>query len=352
MASKQTSAPAEPRPESAAGSETREDPAQPVDADHLEVDESLEDDSAYESSLNGSDSTSLRSSITNYQYENGRRYHAYHAGEYFLPNDEAEQDRLDLQHHLYRLILGGSLYVAPIKGPQRVLDVGTGTGIWAIEFADDHPEALIIGTDLSPIQPSFVPPNVKFYVDDLEQSWDFGHKFDYIHWRSLCGSTNDWPRAYQQAFENLEVGGWMEAQEYDAWIFSDDDPELKKAPNTLDWITNLDKISNEVGKPLNIARFHKKWMEDAGFVDVKEKVVKVPIGPWARDPKLKDLGRFERVHMNEAVEAHSMAFYTRGLNYSVDQARIAFELVKKEFNDKSLHMYTVYRFLTGRKPEA
>jgi methylase of polypeptide subunit release factors len=33
-----------------------------------------------------------------------------------------------------------------------VLDIGTGTGIWAIDFADEHPEAEVIGTDLSPIQ--------------------------------------------------------------------------------------------------------------------------------------------------------------------------------------------------------
>ena len=32
----------------------------------------------------------------NYTYENGRRYHAFREGEYVLPNDEAEQDRLDL----------------------------------------------------------------------------------------------------------------------------------------------------------------------------------------------------------------------------------------------------------------
>ena len=47
-----------------------------------------------------------------------------------LPNDDTEQDRLDLQHHIYRITLDGRLYLAPIpKDVHHVLDIGTGTGI-------------------------------------------------------------------------------------------------------------------------------------------------------------------------------------------------------------------------------
>ena len=67
----------------------------------------------------------------------------------------------------------------------------------------------------------------------------------------------------------------MEAQEYDAWIYADDDLNLDKAPWTLSWVTQLSKSSVDIGKPLNVGRFHKGWMEEAGFVDVEEKVVKV-----------------------------------------------------------------------------
>lgn len=46
------------------------------------------------------------------------------------------------------LITDGDLYKAPVDRPQRVLDLGTGTGIWATDYAHEHPEAEVIGLDL------------------------------------------------------------------------------------------------------------------------------------------------------------------------------------------------------------
>jgi cyclopropane fatty-acyl-phospholipid synthase-like methyltransferase len=74
-----------------------------------------------------------------------------------LPNDEREQDRLDLQHHLFRLVLDGDLTYSKVNEPQRILDVGTGTGVWAIDVGDLYPESEVLGVDLSPIQPTWTP---------------------------------------------------------------------------------------------------------------------------------------------------------------------------------------------------
>lgn len=75
-----------------------------------------------------------------------------------MPNDENEQDRLDLLHHMVMLVTGKQHFFAPIKEQElkRVLDVGTGTGIWAIEVADKYPDAQVLGNDLSPVQPNWV----------------------------------------------------------------------------------------------------------------------------------------------------------------------------------------------------
>lgn len=57
---------------------------------------------------------------------------------------------------MIRLTMNGKLFYAPIGDkPSRILDVGTGTGIWAIDVGDEYPNTEIIGTDISPTQPSW-----------------------------------------------------------------------------------------------------------------------------------------------------------------------------------------------------
>lgn len=49
--------------------------------------------------------------------------------EYGLPIDEEELDRIDLKHRLYTMLLDEQLFLAPIDpNPQRILDLGTGSG--------------------------------------------------------------------------------------------------------------------------------------------------------------------------------------------------------------------------------
>jgi len=196
-----------------------------------------------------------------------------------LPNDEIEQDRLDLQHHIYRLMIGGKLYKAPLipGNIQRALDFGTGTGIWALDFADENPQAIVIGTDLSPIQPKDTSPNCSFYVDDVESEWTFNEDeaFDYIHGRGMGGSISNWDELYAQCYQHLKPGGWIEMQEYHGWIYSQDDPLLTRCPNVVKWQHLCDVASLRINKRLNVTTRHKQWLIDAGFHNVDEKIFHV-----------------------------------------------------------------------------
>lgn len=62
-----------------------------------------------------------------------RRYQGFLQDRYGLPNDDAEQTREGIKHKLYTdYILDGKLVLAPIgTNPQKIVDLGTGSGLWA-----------------------------------------------------------------------------------------------------------------------------------------------------------------------------------------------------------------------------
>lgn len=173
-----------------------------IDVDHDQLE--LESDAGYESDRASFASTSLSSSVTDYLFEHGRRYHRFREGRYNFPNDEAEQDREDMKHACVKMLCQNKLAFAPIDqvNLHNALDIGTGTGIWAIEFGDLFPSANVMGIDLSPIQPDWVPANVHFVVDDAESEWIYPpDHFDYIHTRHTVMAIKDWPKLYRRAKE-------------------------------------------------------------------------------------------------------------------------------------------------------
>lgn len=99
----------------------------------IEVGEGGESDDGYETDNVSSASTSLSSSMRDYAFENGRRYHKFREGQYQFPNDEPEQAREDMKHAMVVNLCGGKLHYAPLESPHEILDLGTGTGIWAID---------------------------------------------------------------------------------------------------------------------------------------------------------------------------------------------------------------------------
>lgn len=95
--------------------------------------DSTDSESGYSTDAASTVSTSISSSVRDFTFENGRRYHRFREGAYALPNDEAEQEREDMKHALAVNLCGGRLHFAPLTNPQEIIDLGTGTGIWAID---------------------------------------------------------------------------------------------------------------------------------------------------------------------------------------------------------------------------
>ena len=219
--------------------------------------------------------------MLNYPTENGRRYHAFREGAYCFPNDEEEQDRMDIHHEMALKAIGGKLHLAPITNPGSILDIGTGTGIWAIEAGDLYPDAEVIGNDFSPVQPNMVPRNVKFEVDDVEAPWTHPTKFDFIHCRYMAGSITDWPKLIQTCYDNLNPGGIAEFQDGDFHIYSEDgsykDTWFEK------WNVDFGRAGELVGRSIRPGLHLQEWFTATGFEDIHAEKVRIPVGVWPKE---------------------------------------------------------------------
>jgi hypothetical protein len=71
------------------------------------------------------------------------------------------------------------------------------------------------------------------------------------------------------------------------------------------------EAGEKFGKTLRIHELARGFMEDAGFENVVEKVYKLPIGPWCKDPHMKQLGLWNQLHWEEGIEGWSLAMLTR-----------------------------------------
>ncbi|KAK0724066.1 S-adenosyl-L-methionine-dependent methyltransferase [Lasiosphaeris hirsuta] len=314
----------------------------------LSVDEDSDADSALGDVEAQQSSQSVRASIYEFVEEHGRTFHRYKQGRYWLPNDEMEQERLDLQHAVFTIRLGNQLGLAPLNSPRSVLDIGTGTGIWAIEYAVEHPAAQVLGTDLSPIQPEYVPPNCRFEIDDAEDEWLFSETFDYVHLRMMFHCFRDHVGVMRSALAQMRPGGYMEWQDWLCVLQSSDD-SIRGTPLER-WSRLYVEAGNRLGRNMLAPRRYKHWMAEAGFVDIVETRLAVPGNPWAKGRDNKRMGFLQMTNFLDGLHAATMKLFTKGLGWTSEAVELFLVDMRKAIKDPSIHFYWTTYVVYGRKP--
>ncbi|KAF0329586.1 methyltransferase domain-containing protein [Colletotrichum asianum] len=318
----------------------------------LEVDDAVDNDSSSIDEQITTYTRSLSSSIVDYPVDYGRRYHAFRRGAYVLPNDDLEMERLEVTHAMAVKAIGNRLYLAPLEKDrvQRILDIGTGIGIWAIEMADVFPNAEIIGNDLSAIQPGWVPSNVKFEIDDVESSWAGVEKYDYIFVRHMLVSIADWPKLVRNVFKYLNPGGWAEFQDLNSEYYSDDGTYTEEHI-TRKWNKQFVDACESMGRTGCPGLKLEDWVKDAGFQNVKHYKFKCPIGPWAKDSQHREVGMLNLIQTLDGLEAFSLKLFCDVVGQTKEEVLVMLAKVRQEIKSNALHAMFDHHVVYGQKPE-
>lgn len=199
---------------------------------------------------------------------------------YVLPKDMDEVNRLDFQHYMMRYGLQGN-YAAPIGSPESILDVGSGTGRWAIEMAQLFPQARVIGVDVTPSpaetsamydQPT---PNYAFIAGNVLEGLPFPDgSFAFTHQRYMIGAIprDQWPHVVHELARVTRPGGWVEVVE--AGVSQGGGPALQQVDA---WVA---AVLARRGLDIHLATQLDTFLKDAGLQRVAVRQVRLPLGSY------------------------------------------------------------------------
>lgn len=292
--------------------------------------------------------------------------------ESLFPNDRRELERQRDFNALVFNVLGRKHYCAPVRSQvgNRVLDMGTGIGDWAMAFGDHDPTSVVIGIDITPVQPVWTAPTVAFQLHDIEDEWTFTETFQFTFGRQLSGCIEDWGNLIRQCHEevyandskgtsgliisrNLASGGWLELQEMDLEYYAQDD-SIKPGSHIVRLHELLSAGLAQLGRSLPVADNLEELLRVQGFTNIKHHRFPVALGPWPKDSRMvrslliqsialilcgtkKTIGWYRREEFENGLEALVLKPLMKGLKWSREEVEGFLFEVRQDIRISGVH---------------
>jgi len=74
----------------------------------------------------------------------------------------------------------------------------------------------------------------------------------------------------------------------------------------VQWVEVFKQVGAKTGKTFGICETMPDVFRDAGYVNIRERRIKVPIGTWPKDPTLKSWGAWNRQFLLQGLEGFSI----------------------------------------------
>lgn len=264
---------------------------------------------------------------------------------YVLPKDQAEGDRLDLQHYLLRSAARGD-YRAPLRQPRAILDVATGTGIWAREIAKEFPDARVIGFDLdrTPLERALevlgpggqFPTNFSFQTADALQPFPFADgEFDVVHARFISPFVpiDRWPQVVSEMVRVLRQRGVIEIVELVA-------PPTSPSPAYNELAAAGSKLMEGRHLYRGVGDALKPYLQQAGISRIQQRAVTIGTGEQAERQQ-----RLLALDLLTAME-HAQGFTVRAGLLSEERSSALLQQARQEVADLGITMPVVFCYGT------
>lgn len=205
------------------------------------------------------------------------------------------------------------------------------------DVAEKYPSAAVVGIDISPIQPVWVPPNCSFLVDNFE-NWAFKeNKFDFIHIRLISGCVKDLQKLYRDAFRSLKPGGWLEHTE----INNTPDGDCKHWRKYADYCQSA---AEKKGRSFDLADKIEPCMRTAGFDALQTKLHSLPV--WdgmglvsPNSPRDVQIGYFHWIYLND-IRGRIAVVLGDTLGWSQEQIEVQEALMRRELRSSKVFLFS------------
>ncbi|KAK0249372.1 hypothetical protein LTR01_002767 [Friedmanniomyces endolithicus] len=301
----------------------------------------------------------------------GREHYVWRGRVSLLPVDAAESARLDVLHRtIYIFALRYKLHLSPLlraihAGQYRILNVAYATALWATWMMGAYPDQLhIIGIDIERVHPAWLQSRhanleLLFPVDYNDSVWGglTPASFDYLHMDNLSASVADWELLLCTAFRYLKpCTGRIELVLLDwtprAHSHAADFP--RSARRMRDWYDDLCTATSHLGFPVAYRADTGALLESAGFVDVCEEVVRIPLCKDLATPHEQEIAMCFRAGMSDsaaqAYQGMAMQPFTQVLGYTPERVFEVCELVARIPWHGEVRLYHDLHIWTARKP--